>query len=126
MLAFVFLLLKKSTSFGIEPVNIVAVLFYRHFDGRAGVLDVIHILDFFQRHRTSSVNVEIWFQLPVAGGGPQKKPEFFAGWVAPPQTPLIAPPGWVPRKLCVGATPQKNTDKKKFSPPHPTDPHTLH
>ncbi len=78
MLAFVFLLLKKSTSFGIEPVNIVAVLFYRHFDGRAGVLDVIHIFDFFQRHRTSAVNVEIWFQLPVPGVGHKIKPVFRA------------------------------------------------
>ena len=118
VLAAVLLLLERFAGGGIQPLYVIAVLFHRHFDRRAGMLDVVHILDVFQRHRARAVDIEVRLQLPMPRVGHEIEPIFRDIGVFAAKLRIFAVHGGVPQMLCVGNSDERNRIELMF---HRTD-----
>ena len=108
MLAAVLLLLERFAGGRIQPLYVITVLFQRHFDRRARMLDVVHILDVLQRHRARAVDIEVRLQFPMPRVGHEIEPVFRDVQVVAAKLRILAIHGGVPQMLRVGDADERN------------------
>src|SRR5258707_15339805 len=106
VLALVLLLFERFPGGRIKPLYVIAVLLHGHFDRRSWMLDVVHVLDVFERHRTRPVNVEVWLQLPVPRVRDEVEPVSGDVGAVAAKFRILAVHGGIPQMLGIG-----NADK---------------
>ena len=105
----VFLLFERFAGGGIKPLYIVAVLLDRHFDGRSGMLDVVHILDVIERHGARAVDIEVRLQFPMPRIRHEIEPVFSRRSRSSPRNSGYSPSMVAFHKCSASVTPTKGT-----------------